>query len=420
MTLINVIDQDQNNVDQAAQNSNAALSPARSFGLSLLLASFVMLEILLPRISGDRPNLPLFVLISFGILIANRKYFISNLKSVFIPPIFFILLYSVWLVLSTTWSYNPKESFLQSICYFMGVIAIFCFADVRPETTAKKLITIITSVSIASWLFLLIAPSLAALAEDFHRLNGIMIHCQRLALLSGTGLLLWSSLKYRNNVATNKIQPLLFLVTLLATKTRFFITIFIASVMALFYSRASTASKFFLALTAIAAASLLVLEINFVTELYSREESNDATLSGRTTIWEKSIEMIIKKPWLGYGFSTFYSDLTSWFFVDYVAPHAHNAWINAAFESGLIGASLMTMGILSAIYAYIRLYISQKMVPIGAMIWAVVIIAGFMGVVFGGKMNPFVGITLILLVQELTQHRDASENKKQVYSNIIK
>ncbi|PJB73270.1 MAG: hypothetical protein CO093_01085 [Alphaproteobacteria bacterium CG_4_9_14_3_um_filter_47_13] len=59
------------------------LSPARSFGLWLLLAAFIMLEILLPRIGDDRPNLPLFVLLALGILITNYKYFFGNLKALF-------------------------------------------------------------------------------------------------------------------------------------------------------------------------------------------------------------------------------------------------------------------------------------------------------------------------------------------------
>lgn len=215
-----------------------------------------------------------------------------------------------------------------------------------------------------------------------------------------------------------KMRVLFFLITLLATKTRFFTTIILAAAATLYYSKVSPAIKFLFVATAIAATCFIVFESNFISNLYDRGESKDETLSGRTTIWVKSIGMINAKLWAGYGFSTFYSDLTSWFFSDYIAPHAHNTWINAAFETGIIGAGLMTIALLTGITAYIRIYLRDKVLPTGALIWVVVILGGAMGVIYGGKINPFVGITLLLLMQELM--KEATGHVKQRGSSLFR
>lgn len=77
----------------------------------------------------------------------------------------------------------------------------------------------------------------------------------------------------------------------------------------------------------------------------------DPTLSGRTTMWEVAIELIAKRPWLGYGYQGFWQEgggaEVIWKEEGYKPPHAHNGFINIALDLGLTGLFLLlsTLGV---------------------------------------------------------------------------
>lgn len=73
----------------------------------------------------------------------------------------------------------------------------------------------------------------------------------------------------------------------------------------------------------------------------------DATLSGRTYIWQVSLDRLWDKPWLGYGRSAFWSPespypkaISYYLSQGFTAPHAHNGFIEIALDAGLIGLAL--------------------------------------------------------------------------------
>jgi O-antigen ligase len=77
----------------------------------------------------------------------------------------------------------------------------------------------------------------------------------------------------------------------------------------------------------------------------------DPTLSGRTTMWEVAIELIAKRPWLGYGYQGFWQEgggaEVIWKEEGYKPPHAHNGFINITLDLGLTGLFLLlsTLGV---------------------------------------------------------------------------
>jgi exopolysaccharide production protein ExoQ len=73
----------------------------------------------------------------------------------------------------------------------------------------------------------------------------------------------------------------------------------------------------------------------------------DATLTGRTNIWEMALESIAEKPLLGYGYSAFWnvapeadriSNILHW-----KVPHAHNGFIDLTLQLGLAGLALFLL-----------------------------------------------------------------------------
>lgn len=75
----------------------------------------------------------------------------------------------------------------------------------------------------------------------------------------------------------------------------------------------------------------------------------DATLSGRTGLWELALEKISERPWLGYGYQGFWQDgggaEVLWKAEGYKPPHAHNGFINITLDLGLVGLFLFLLTI---------------------------------------------------------------------------
>ena len=101
-------------------------------------------------------------------------------------------------------------------------------------------------------------------------------------------------------------------------------------------------SVFWLAGVAAAAViAVVVVNPGLVFELLGR----DATLTGRTQIWSALGGMIAERPWLGYGYGTFWEagsvpgekvrTLLEW-----DAPTAHNGWLEVLLSVGYVGLVL--------------------------------------------------------------------------------
>lgn len=95
-------------------------------------------------------------------------------------------------------------------------------------------------------------------------------------------------------------------------------------------------------------ALVLFVEIDFITGLFGKE----ATLTGRTELWALLPPYIMERPFLGYGYTGFW---TGWFgpnhdvWIDFGTdlPHAHNGALQVALDLGVIGLFLLLM-------AYVR------------------------------------------------------------------
>lgn len=83
-----------------------------------------------------------------------------------------------------------------------------------------------------------------------------------------------------------------------------------------------------------------------VTSAYGK----DTTFSGRTEIWQATVDAIAREPWLGHGFlSLFWRDRVSpetaeiWRQVGFDASHAHNGALDLTLQIGLIGLGVFLL-----------------------------------------------------------------------------
>lgn len=82
----------------------------------------------------------------------------------------------------------------------------------------------------------------------------------------------------------------------------------------------------------------------------------DATLTGRTEMWPYIVEMIEKQPWLGYGYSGFWQMQNwnspaayVWRASGWMAPNAHNGFLDIWLQLGLLGFSIFLLGFLTTL-----------------------------------------------------------------------
>ncbi len=77
----------------------------------------------------------------------------------------------------------------------------------------------------------------------------------------------------------------------------------------------------------------------------------DATLTGRTELWVRSLEMIKRRFFLGYGYQNFWGEWSSpggyiWQAIGWKAPNAHNGLLELALDLGLLGVVVFLSGFL--------------------------------------------------------------------------
>ncbi|OKH34568.1 hypothetical protein NIES2101_38810 [Calothrix sp. HK-06] len=77
----------------------------------------------------------------------------------------------------------------------------------------------------------------------------------------------------------------------------------------------------------------------------------EPTISGRTLIWPLLLDKIWKRPWLGYGYETFWeggwegepADIWRGLIGGFEPPHAHNGFLELWVDVGLIGLAIFTV-----------------------------------------------------------------------------
>ncbi|MDH3301286.1 MAG: O-antigen ligase family protein [Acidimicrobiia bacterium] len=135
----------------------------------------------------------------------------------------------------------------------------------------------------------------------------------------------------------------------------------------------------------------------------------DTSLSGRTDIWEASIEALSHRPLFGYGFGSLFwrvdvSPETAdiWRHVRFEASHAHNGALDLALQIGLVGLFVFTaLWLSTARSAWSKLDISPDLA-----IWVLAVLAGNFviglteDVFFGGWIALFAAMKVLLMRRE--------------------
>ncbi|WP_083852401.1 O-antigen ligase [Pseudoxanthomonas sp. GW2] len=389
-----------------AINTYTTLSNRTRWSIRFAILVMMLYEFQSPRIFGEirlasAASTCLAAMMLLGRLPLIPKY----LRTLLAPPLVFLFIYYAINISSVAWSYAPTNSITHSLTLFIFLLLALTYAGVDPDQFAGEVVKVTFVLAVVSWLMVLLVPNIGALPDIVWRINGPMIHPQRLSLLLSLALICLTLIFLRGQRVLSKrfgiIALVVLSVTLLATQTRAFTFFCIASIGYIFFWKMNYSIRALMLIGAGVIVFLVVSNWDYVLNAISRDGSNTMTLSGRTVAWSNAIEMIRQRPMLGYGFASFNTSLTQHFFASgYIIPHAHNTWVNAMFETGFVGATAMTLFVLTALFT--RRFADPSYGE-SLMFW--VILSGLTGLIFGGKVNPSAAIVTVIVAQSSFQAR---------------
>ena len=91
----------------------------------------------------------------------------------------------------------------------------------------------------------------------------------------------------------------------------------------------------------------------------------DATLTGRTELWQLVWDMIWKQPWIGYGYGGFWHDYDGesayvWRAITFHPSHAHSGYLNVLLDLGFLGLTIFWIGFIINAYRALSCFRSSQ------------------------------------------------------------
>ena len=147
--------------------------------------------------------------------------------------------------------------------------------------------------------------------------------------------------------------------------------------------------------------------------------SSDPTFTGRTDIWKFAIAQLEKHPLMGYGYEAFWAtsslvnggyDVETW---AAKAGHAHNAYLNIAITTGIIGVAILVWWIvwcpLRDFHKAQRTGNSSSLALMYLQIWMFMMLYANLETAFFVNRGP-VWFALLTTIMGLRLHAKASQN----------
>jgi exopolysaccharide production protein ExoQ len=256
------------------------------------------------------------------------------------------------------WSILPDETVRRTIS-LAGTTFVGLYLGTRFEL--QRLITLLAwSLAIAAVLSVLIAVAWPAigLAEGKYAgaWRGAFTHKNVMgrAMVLGLGTFLYLVWGYRHRWLTGTLLGLVAALVVLSTsKTAAVIAAALILAVPLYSSLRSrhVGARF-------AAAATLALAITIGALVSSNPEEafdalgRDATMTGRTGIWQAVLEEMRERPVAGHGYGAFWNDRSEpaaniYSALRWETPHAHNGLLDLGLELGIIGMLVVVVSIIS-------------------------------------------------------------------------
>ena len=313
---------------------------------------------------------------------------------------------------SVAWSVSPSASFAAA----MPLLVVWLASIGLSSVTAEDAVRVVVIVAVVTAILSLIAiPVLGELAFQPHsttgqpELRGIFRHQLRLGsfMMLAIGLLVVAVANgdLRRIFGRSRfLFPLcmfLLLFLLFLSRTRLYVAAGVfAIVLTLLLSRRG--SKKWIAL-GLGSTAVLVM-ISSISSLMTKLEAAgfDTGLTGRTRTWSRALGAITEdRQLLGHGFGTFeLSMFDSLFPGEYRPIHAHSSFVQAYFETGVVGLSVLILLILAQVIAAWRFSVRCNRFSYSLFLVLYTAIGSATGLNYAGSLSAMFCTMLLFLAIE--------------------
>jgi exopolysaccharide production protein ExoQ len=273
-----------------------------------------------------------------------------------------LLAFVAWGLLTVLWSEDPMLS-LRRTLGLACTVALGFFLGMRFEL--KEILRIVAwalaIAVVASLAAGVLIPSFAIQYNLGGAWRGVFVQKNTMARVIGVAVmvftfLLLESRRYR----LMYLVPLFLSVALIALSksvTAIIVTFLAISLLAFLKLRLrptqSVALFAFVALLGLGATLFVVGNTDSIFAFMGK----DASLTGRTDLWRESIAAVLRRPLLGAGWDVFWMgpDADSIrAMVGWQTPHAHNAFIDLALNTGLVGLAIFLASLFDCLRRALR------------------------------------------------------------------
>jgi len=312
---------------------------------------------------------------------------------------------------SAAWSVAPTESLLEVIPLTIAWLATLFFSRL------DKLVLVRLVIFIALWAGIL---SLAVIPLDHAyayqpfsstgqpELRGIFYHQLRLgefmAVAIGFIALSWLNGDTRRVLTRRPVVNLLLVALLIGvmvlSRARGLVGIaFVALILTWLICRPSFRK---LALVTCALAAAILFGDRLGNLLPTLEGLGvDTTLTGRTIIWSYVLDAIAQSnTLLGNGFGTLRLPSFDNMFGSYRPAHAHNSYLQALFETGILGLGALILLILAQIAYALRYAVTSRTYSYSLFLVIYATLGSMISLIYAGRLSAVFGITLLFLAIE--------------------
>jgi exopolysaccharide production protein ExoQ len=252
-----------------------------------------------------------------------------------------------YLFMSTLWSVDPQTTLRRSFIYLIFVLASIGIANnLSGDEYLELLRRLIFLSAIASLVLLPISPSSALMSDG--PMRGIFTHKNVLGQVMAAGVLVsLHGMRVGGHRLSCAVKIIMFAVLAFASRSStslMTIFVFCAVEIYLALTRRNFVALMMMFIVTIPAFVVFVLSPDLILGFLGK----DATLTGRTDLWEFVKICISQRPLLGWGFSAFWlstnpaaAEIST--NLGWSVPQAHNGLYELLLEVGGVGASLFSI-----------------------------------------------------------------------------
>ena len=313
--------------------------------------------------------------ISFALLAFRWSRTLSFLKT----NLWLLVLIALAIV-SVSWSSIPEIALRKVIAMIGTTLFALYFASRYSFEEQLKIYGWTFGISVVfSFLFALALPEygISRLAAVSASWRGIYPHKNGLGqsmFISFLTFYFLSIYSKKNRVLFRIFCLLSVVLTLLAESATSFVSVVFIFALAQGIKHLSLKSKksvlLVLLFIIVSALLLFIIVINF--NAFLAANNKDITLTGRTPLWADLWGFIQQKPWLGYGYGSFFSGVHRetdllWKVHQWNPVHAHNGYIQLWLHLGIVGLSVFMVGYVRCLFNSLFKYLISQDIK---MLWA--------------------------------------------------